>query len=839
MNKIIKLMLFIIICSIGLGTESFGMVIENFEDGDITNNPTWVETSIDGSYSVVTGNAYNGSYSLRTNNDGNNDANFEDIAYQNFNVSEFEDGDILSIFVKHDVGTDYSSGGFLGTLGSTRIWNAIGSFYVTTDQTSSTNTGINAIADVWYEYRFVLDFANNEVDLYIINADTNTILYSSTDRDTILDYNTIVLKDRDKTDSNSDYIYWDYITYSKFEEFKIPKLEFTNTTVNNKTFINNSFFNTTNLNFDIEINSTYTNNNINLTYFLYQNNSLIDNNTYNYNSINENTTFYNFSLNLLEEKYNISFKAENNETNITTSNYTLIVDTTPPVINNNIPTEINSYTFNPNSTCEHIDGGYCNISINGQNVALNTTSITLTNNGNITYNITAEDLAGNTIIENGIIFVNPVQYYNIYDNVRDIELENYTFGNYSDINGTIQIPLYNLGLGNHTLEFKKDGYVTDYFLISFNRTSRINQTFNVTPVTLTIKAYDENSPSTQLEVNISINNGTNYTQYNGQEDFEKYYNETLHGNITITIEKAGYGSRKIFTELTPYSVVSHEVYLLTEELTTPVIFQTQNIAQTITIEDVAFTFKKEIEGEPTFLGQAKTDSQGYTYFNMDVLGDYEITISKDGYVTQQINSIPGKTDYTILMEESGIGGSFLYDDFSYKILPIKDTVSSTPFNVSAEVFDELSLISSMRFTVTGTNTSFTDVLTSSNGGKIEFLIENRSARYILNLTVKREGQTHTYIKKIDYKSTTSKNSSISNVAQELDGKENNSSRAFVILITYVSAVVLGSLFSPAIGAVFGLIPITIFAIPAVDWLTPGVAAVFYVFTILGGLYFER
>lgn len=541
--------------------------------------------------------------------------------------------------------------------------------------------------------------------------------------------------------------------------------------------------------------------------------------------------------NLTEGAHSILFVSANSDGQ-TNSTYNFTIDITPPVINVFNTSERNSYTVNWTKVFNYSDATYCEVRVENTTSGCNTT-YEFSENGNQSVEVFVNDSAGNHAQENFTLFLNPIQKFYFYDDVRSLDIENYTFGGYNSTNGTIEIPVYDLGLGNHSLEFKKDGYVAEDFEFSFNTTSRINQTFNATPVTLTIKVYDENSPSTQLEVNISINNGTNYTQYKGQTDFEKYYNETVPGNLTITIEKAGYGTRKIFTELTPFSTVSHEVYLLDEELTTPVIFRTQNLAQTQAIEDVVFTFKKEIDGEPTFLGQAKTDSQGYTYFNMDVLDDYEITISKNGYVTQVISSIPGKTDYTILMEESTTGSTFLYDDFSYRILPIKDTVKSVPFNVSAIVYDEDNLVSSMRLTVTGDNTSFTDVLTNSNGGTIDYTIENKSARYLLNLTVMREGEEYNFIKKITYVPSTSKNSSISNVSSELDGESNNAARVFVILIAYVSAIVLGSLFSPAIGSVFGLVPITIFAIPAVGWLTPGVAAVFYILTILGGLYFER
>ena len=533
----------------------------------------------------------------------------------------------------------------------------------------------------------------------------------------------------------------------------------------------------------------------------------------------------------------IEFRAIDDAGNVeVTQNQTIKIDTIDPLINIFNNSEINTYSIDWTNVFNYSDINFDSCYIIVENSTQNCSSYVFTYNGNQTIQIYVNDIAENIQNQNITIFVNPYMYFRVYDNARAFYIENYTFGSYNSIEQYITIPVYDFGLGNHSLQFSKVGYSQDNFQFIFNLTSDLNQTFNATSVTITISVYDENSPSTQLNFNLSMNNILNYTQYLNQLNFQKYYNETLTGNLTLTAESSGFSLRKVFTELNPYSTVSHTIYLLADVDSTPVVFRTLNLAQTQAIEDVVFTFKKEISGVPTFLGQAKTDSQGYTYFNMDILTDYEIIISKNGYVSQVINSIPGKTDYTILMEEEGSISSFLFDDFSYIINP-QSTSKSLPFNASAVVFDEANLISSMKFTVIGENNSETQTLTEASGGTIEFEITSSSPQYLLNLTVMREGEEYTFIKKINYYTETSSNTTVKKVADELEGEENNENRVFMILIIYITAVVLGSLFSPSIGAIFGLLPITIFAF--VSWITVGIAALFYVFTILGVLYFER
>lgn len=569
--------------------------------------------------------------------------------------------------------------------------------------------------------------------------------------------------------------------------------------------------------------------NTNMSYYLDLGSEVVICNNCNNSILNLNS--------LSEGSHSILFESTDSNGQVNSSaNFT--IDTTNPSINIFNTSEINSYLINWTNHFNYSDTNLDSCQVTVENSTQNCSSYTFTENGNQTIQIYVNDSAGNSATDSYVQLVNPNQYFRIYDTARALYVEDYSFGNYNSSGQYVTIPLYDLGLGNQSLQFSKFGYSQENFLFNFNLTSALNQTFNATPVTITIKVYDESSPSTQLNFNLSMNNVSNYTQYLNQLNFQKYYNETLTGNLTLTAERSGFSLRKIFTQLSPYSAVSHTIYLLPDADSTPVVFRVLNLAQTQSIEDVVFTFKEEISGTPTFLGQAKTDSQGYTYFNMDVLTDYEIIISKDGYVTQVINSIPGKTDYTILMEEEGITNSFLFDDFSYIINP-SSPPSSLPFNSSAVVFDEANLISSMKFTVIGDNTSETQTLTGASGGTIQFLITNSSSQYVLNLTVLREGQSYSFIKKINYYEPIASNATVQKVAQELEGEANNENRVFMIIIIYVVAVVLGSLFSPTIGAICGLLPITIFAIPTVAWITPGIAALMYVFTILGVLYFER
>lgn len=188
---------------------------------------------------------------------------------------------------------------------------------------------------------------------------------------------------------------------------------------------------------------------------------------------------------------------------ITNSSVSFTIDTTPPTISNNILSEYNSYTNNNlNSSCTDTNLNYCNISMNGQNKNLSLL-FNFTTNGNQTYNITAVDLAGNTITTTGVTLVNPYQRF--YFSNGSTLLTNFTFGGTSFSGTEANFTTYNsvLSQGNNSLSFIKSGYLTQIFTIPINTTSNYNTTYNISKAYINVNIKNKNDGN--------LITGTNFT----------------------------------------------------------------------------------------------------------------------------------------------------------------------------------------------------------------------------------------------------------------------------------------------------------------------------------------
>lgn len=285
----------------------------------------------------------------------------------------------------------------------------------------------------------------------------------------------------------------------------IPVIEFEEIKLNNVTNFNNTFYNTTPQLLEVTLNITNTNNNTNVTFFMY-------------NSTNDLITTNQFITNNLTGSLNISFpyddtfkfflNASNNETSTISpdfGNYTINYDISFPIINNSIPSQIDSYQFlDTYFSCSDLNLVSCNISIDGFNKASDL-NFTLTHNGNLSYNITAIDLANNTILETGFLFVNP----NIYIYAEDFSLNpltNFTVEGRSDNNtGFVIYSTYNDGLifGNNTLLFIKVGYANANVTFLLNTTSDLNLTVTTGITLLYLNIFDTNTDQLILQ-NVDI-----------------------------------------------------------------------------------------------------------------------------------------------------------------------------------------------------------------------------------------------------------------------------------------------------------------------------------------------
>lgn len=281
-------------------------------------------------------------------------------------------------------------------------------------------------------------------------------------------------------DFTGDLAFRIYGTFTNATE--TPVLNFTNISL-----INNTYFNTTNIQINTTVLNTTTNGNVNQTAYLYYatNGTFINSTQYATNNLN-GTLNYN---SLTDNIYIIWFRAFNNVTNVTIGNYTLTKDTNAPTITNNINATYYAYNISGfNSSCIDTNLLYCNITINGQTKSLNTTSFNFTTNGNQSYNITALDLAGNTNTTTGVTLVNPYAYVYFVDSssnpITNFVVNGTNYTNY--FNTTI----YPLGLGTHTFNFSKSGYINTSFTLTFNSTSTINQTLTINTAYINIYLYD-------------------------------------------------------------------------------------------------------------------------------------------------------------------------------------------------------------------------------------------------------------------------------------------------------------------------------------------------------------
>jgi hypothetical protein len=126
-------------------------------------------------------------------------------------------------------------------------------------------------------------------------------------------------------------------------------------------------------------------------------------------------------------------------------------------------------------------------------------------NGNQSYEIYAEDLAGNFELLMGTVLVNPqinISFFNV--NTSSL-LTNYTFGGRADVNGTWSSFIYNdlYSLGTNSFEFDKFAFVKQNFTVNITNTTKSNIQFNVTPARIDLTIRDKN--------NLNIITGNNFS----------------------------------------------------------------------------------------------------------------------------------------------------------------------------------------------------------------------------------------------------------------------------------------------------------------------------------------
>ena len=437
-----------------------------------------------------------------------------------------------------------------------------------------------------------------------------------------------------------------------------------------------------------------------------------------YNLVCNNCNTSNLQLyNLDEKNYNISFVSVLNS-NVERLEQTFNIDLTNPTITNNLPTEINSYFLNISQyvTCSDPNLLSCNITFTPDNKESPVTneSYEFTYNGNQSYTITAIDNAGNRATDTGVVLINPYANFKFNNTLTGNLVTDFTFGNYSSNNTYVKIPIYDLGLGEHTLAFKKFGFQNAQFSFNFTNTSRINQTYNVSPTTLTVKMFDASDITTQLRFNLTIQNSTNSQVYLNQMNFSKSYNETVTGDITLFISSNNYQDATFFNTLNNDTSISITGYLfpINDSNTQVVQFFTRETGTDANLDGVLIEAQQLINGSFVTITQATTDDSGATFMWLDISKSFKFIFSKTGYVTATSNSIPGVTSYTIKMQ-SDVDAREYIDGVNVMFLPSLTTLDDQT-NQTFKTFITGPSISLMTYELIDQNGTVVYTSTSTN-----------------------------------------------------------------------------------------------------------------------------
>jgi 5-hydroxyisourate hydrolase-like protein (transthyretin family) len=423
-------------------------------------------------------------------------------------------------------------------------------------------------------------------------------------------------------------------------------------------------------------------------------------------------------------------------------------------------------------------------------------------------------------------------------------LSDYSFNSINSLNEELVLFYSDLGVeGVKNWFWQKIGYVGVYLGFNFSYDAYNNITFDVTRTTLTLNVKDE---LTNLPIffNITINNGTTITSWNNiNGTFSADYQDLPVNSLKITVSASNYNSRNLYTNLTEYTSITEEIFLLNSNLSQPVIFRVLDASSNQPVESVIISAYKIINNTNELLGQAQTDSNGYTYINLDYTsGDYELILTKNGYVTEVINSIPYSTEYLVLMRESGANINYNFENVAYEFFPYNNYIYNFTTAGRVRVIDSDNLITQSIITITGFkagNISYyaQSIDTDANGQTYNFVMSNVSDYYLYELEILRDGQWFNFSKTYNYINS-SNYYSIEMIAQDLDDSQYNGWKVFIVVFGYLIVAGLGAALAGEIGAaIFGTVALVVFMYGGL--MPYPLGAVMIVFSIVGAIVLRR
>lgn len=262
------------------------------------------------------------------------------------------------------------------------------------------------------------------------------------------------------------------------------------------------------------------------------------------------TNYELFLFNLSESTHEIKFISEL-DGNTKNSSYNFTVDTTFPIITNNIPNEIYSYFFNGSYfNCGDTNILSCTITIQG-NTYNQGVDFDVDDHGLSQYNLTATDLAGNNLTVENNTFFNPIITFQAEDE-NDVQVEEFKLtindNQKETSNGSVTYLTYNddLEFGVNDIEFRGEGYVVDNFTFNFSASTKYLTpiTLDVQSASVTINVFDRTNGNliNNLTSEVIIYNIGNKTTNDGMAVFNN--SEIQKGEYSSQVVVEGYNTEQ-------------------------------------------------------------------------------------------------------------------------------------------------------------------------------------------------------------------------------------------------------------------------------------------------------
>jgi len=347
---------------------------------------------------------------------------------------------------------------------------------------------------------------------------------------------------------------------------------------------------------------------------------------------------------LSEGSHSILFESTDSNGQVnSTANFT--IDLTDPTINVFNTSTIETYSVTWSDVFNYSDDNLDSCWIIVESSTENCVSYTFSENGNQSVQVYVNDSAGNVATTTFYKFIDPKVYVYFEDPATN-PIVNFSFGgiNYSDY---AAINIYDLGLGNHTLEFVKYGYARTNITLEFTSTSNINTTETIQVSLLYVNIRDRQTEALITDtINFDLVGDSYAGSYSTSTGLKTITDiKELPGTYRLTFSGTGFAANDYYFQHTGYSSVNITTYLINESETIPIkivlrdIFSNPKSACIIKAKQYFISANDYLS-----VDMKTTNSLGEVIFDLEYAKWYQFVVECDGVTQtepgQQITSTP-------------------------------------------------------------------------------------------------------------------------------------------------------------------------------------------------------